>query len=75
MPLDVTRRIAIPGDAIRRLREAGAHDVDAHFWADALSFYADFHREWEQFDGAIVNDALAIALPTIPRWLHGTSCV
>ncbi|MGI9076455.1 MAG: nucleoside hydrolase [Gemmatimonadaceae bacterium] len=62
VPLDVTRRIAIPGDAIRKLREAGTHDAHARFWADALGFYAEFHREWEQFDGAIVNDALAIAL-------------
>ncbi|MBC7788755.1 MAG: nucleoside hydrolase [Anaerolineae bacterium] len=62
VPLDVTRRIAIHGDAIRKLRKAGTQDADALFWADALGFYAEFHREWEQFDGAIVNDALAIAL-------------
>ena len=62
VPLDVTRRIAIPGNAIRTLRKAGAHDVDARFWAEALGFYAEFHQGWEQFDGAIVNDALAVAL-------------
>ena len=71
VPLDVTRRIAISGDAIRSLRDAGAHNANPRFWAEALGFYAEFHREWEQFDGAIVNDALAIALaddPSLATW-------
>lgn len=71
VPLDVTRRIAIPGSAIRALGEAGRGDDDARFWADALRFYADFHRSHEQLDGAIVNDALCIALvddPTLATW-------
>jgi purine nucleosidase len=71
VPLDVTRRIAIPGRAIRALVEKGKTDPEARFWADALRFYADFHREYEHFDGCIVNDALAIALaadPTLAKW-------
>lgn len=62
VPLDVTRRIAVPGHAIAVLRSAGASDDMARFWADALRFYADFHRSHERFDGCIVNDALAVAL-------------
>ena len=62
VPLDVTRRIAVPGSAIRALEAAGARDERAHFWADALGFYADFHRGYERLDGCIVNDALAVAL-------------
>ena len=62
VPLDVTRRIAVPGGAVAALVRAGAADDDARFWADALRFYADFHRSWETFDGCVINDALAVAL-------------
>lgn len=71
VPLDVTRRIAIPGAAIAALQRAGDGDDDARFWADALRFYADFHRSWETFDGCVINDALAVALvadPSLARW-------
>ena len=71
VPLDVTRRIAIPGSAIRALGKAGESDQQARFWADALRFYADFHQEYEHFDGCIVNDALAVALvadPSLAGW-------
>jgi purine nucleosidase len=62
VPLDVTRRIAVPGDAVRALRDAGRTDEDARFWGDALGFYMDFHRGYEGFDGCVVNDPLAVAL-------------
>ena len=62
VPLDVTRRIVVPGDAVRALREAGQTDDDARFWGDALGFYMDFHRGYEGLDGCVVNDPLAIAL-------------
>ena len=71
VPLDVTRRIAVPGAAIRALVDAGMNDQEARFWADALRFYADFHREYEHFDGCVVNDALAVALvanPSLASW-------
>lgn len=71
VPLDVTRRIAVPGNAIRALAKAGESDQQARFWADALRFYASFHEEYEHFDGCIVNDALAIALaanPSLAKW-------
>ncbi len=62
VPLDVTRRVAVPSAAITQLAAAGARDDDARFWSDALRFYADFHRRYESFDGCVINDALAIAL-------------
>ena len=62
VPLDVTRRIAIPAAAVERLREAGQTDMRARFWAEALGFYVDFHRGHESFFGCVVNDALAVAL-------------
>ncbi len=62
VPLNVTRRIVVPGDAVRALREAGQIDDDARFWADALGFYMDFHRGHEGLNGCVVNDPLAVAL-------------
>jgi purine nucleosidase len=62
VPLDVTRRIVVPGDAVRALREAGRTDENARFWGDALGFYMDFHRGYEGLDGCVVNDPLAVAL-------------
>jgi inosine-uridine nucleoside N-ribohydrolase len=62
VPLDVTRRIVVPGDAVRALREAGRTDEKARFWGDALGFYMDFHRGYEGLDGCVVNDPLAVAL-------------
>ena len=62
VPLDVTRRIVVPGDGVRALREAGRTDENARFWGDALGFYMDFHRGYEGLDGCVVNDPLAVAL-------------
>ncbi|MDQ6827336.1 MAG: nucleoside hydrolase [Gemmatimonadota bacterium] len=70
VPLDVTRRIAMPGSAIRALQKESTHDDAARFWADALGFYAEFHTSYESFDGCVVNDALAIALAANPS--HAT---
>jgi purine nucleosidase len=71
VPLDVTRRIVVPGDAVRALRDAGDSDEDARFWGDALGFYMDFHRGCEGLDGCVVNDPLAVALtadPSLATW-------
>jgi purine nucleosidase len=71
VPLDVTRRIVVPGDAVRALRDAGHGDDDARFWGDALGFYMDFHRGYEGLDGCVVNDPLAVVLaadPSLATW-------
>ncbi len=71
VPLDVTRRIVVPGDAVRALRDAGRADDDARFWGEALGFYMDFHRGYEGLDGCVVNDPLAVALavdPSLATW-------
>ena len=62
VPLDVTRRIAIPADAVEALRRAGQRDSRARLWGDALGFYIDFHRAHEDFAGCVVNDPLVVAL-------------
>ena len=71
VPLDVTRRIVVPGEAVRALRDAGRSDDNARFWGDALGFYMDFHRGYEGLDGCVVNDPLAVALaadPSLATW-------
>jgi purine nucleosidase len=71
VPLDVTRRVAVPGAAIRALGDAAAYDADARFWADALRFYADVRWNRDAFDGCSINDAVAIALaadPSLASW-------
>ena len=71
VPLDVTRRIVVPGEAVRALRAAGRTDEDARFWGDALGFYMDFHKGYEGLDGCVVNDPLAVALAadaTLATW-------
>jgi len=71
VPLDVTRRIVVPGDAVRALRDVGRTDESARFWGDALGFYMDFHRGYEGLDGCVVNDPLAVALaadPSLAAW-------
>ena len=62
VPLDVTRRIVVPGDAVRALRELSRGADAARFWGDALGFYMDFHKGYEGLDGCVVNDPLAVAL-------------
>ncbi|MGQ0712724.1 MAG: nucleoside hydrolase [Gemmatimonadaceae bacterium] len=71
VPLDVTRRIVVPGDAVRALRQLGHGDDAARFWGDALGFYMDFHKGYEGLDGCVVNDPLAVALaaePSLAAW-------
>lgn len=62
VPLDVTRRIAIPASAVEALRSAGERHPLARLWGEALGFYVDFHRSHESFFGCVVNDPLAVAL-------------
>jgi inosine-uridine nucleoside N-ribohydrolase len=53
--LDVTRRLVVRANEVERLTESSP-------WLhDALRFYVEFHRKQEGFDGAVVNDVLAIA--------------
>jgi purine nucleosidase len=71
VPLDVTRRVAIPGSAIRALSDVGKNDQGARFWADVLGFRTQSPGDRDPFDGRVVNDALAVALaadPSLAKW-------
>jgi purine nucleosidase len=56
--LDVTRRLALTGAEVDELAHGGP---DARWLADALRFYVEFHRRYEELDGCVINDVLPVA--------------
>jgi inosine-uridine nucleoside N-ribohydrolase len=63
--LDVTRQLTLPAHDIERL-DRTARDRRLR---DALRFYAEFHRRYEDFDGCVINDPVAVAAVTHPALL------
>ena len=65
VPLDVTYQcILTPGDVNRLL------NIDSpitKFVADATRFYMEFHDEYQQIEGCVINDPLALALTFMPE--------
>jgi purine nucleosidase len=60
VPLDVTYQcILTPGD-VSRLRKIDSPITK--FVADATRFYMEFHDEYQQIEGCVINDPLALAL-------------
>jgi len=57
--LDVTRKLIVKATEVYRLAHAG--NPLANWLHDALRFYLEFHREYENLEGVVVNDVLAIA--------------
>jgi len=55
--LDVTRHLTLMAEDVERLKT-----TERDRWLrDALRFYVEFHRDFEDFDGCIINDPLVIA--------------
>ena len=65
--LDVTRQAVFTAQELTRLAGTGA--PQARWIHDALRFYVEFHKQYEQLDGCIVNDILPIAALVDPRVL------
>ena len=66
--LDVTRRIVVTAAEVDALADAGP---EARWLHDALRCYVEFHRQYEQLDGCVVNDVLPIAAlidPAVLTW-------
>ena len=65
VPLDVTYQcILTPGDVSRLL------NIDSpitKFVADATRFYMEFHDQYQQIEGCVINDPLALALTFMPE--------
>ena len=65
VPLDVTYQcILTPGD-VNRLQKI--YSPITRFVADATRFYMEFHDEYQQIDGCVINDPLALALAFMPE--------
>jgi purine nucleosidase len=65
VPLDVTYQcIFTHADAERLLK---INSPITTFIADATRFYMEFHDEYQQIDGCVINDPLALALTFAPE--------
>ncbi|NOY99491.1 MAG: nucleoside hydrolase [Chloroflexi bacterium] len=65
VPLDVTYQCILSDADVARLLEQKS--PVAQFIADATRFYMEFHDEYQQIDGCIINDPLALALVFAPQ--------
>ena len=65
VPLDVTYQCILAPDDVRRLQEVKSPITQ--FVADATRFYMEFHDEYQQIDGCVINDPLALALTFAPE--------
>jgi purine nucleosidase len=64
VPLDVTYQCALTGSDVARLQRIDSPIT--RFIADATRFYMEYHGEYQQIDGCIINDPLALALAFAP---------
>ena len=65
VPLDVTYQcILTPGD-VNRLQKTDSPITT--FVAEATRFYMEFHDEYQQIEGCVINDPLALALTFMPE--------
>jgi len=65
VPLDVTYQcILTPGD-VSRLQKIDTPITK--FVAEATRFYMEFHDEYQQIEGCVINDPLALALTFAPE--------
>ncbi len=65
VPLDVTYHCILTAGDVGRLQASGS--PVAAFIADATRFYMEFHDVYQQIDGCVINDALALALTFAPE--------
>jgi purine nucleosidase len=64
VPLDVTYQCVLTHADVERLQRL-AHPIST-FIADSTRFYMEFHDEFQQIDGCVINDPLALALAFAP---------
>ncbi len=65
VPLDVTYQCILRPDDVQRLQKINS-PIPA-FLAEATRFYMEFHNEYQNIDGCIINDPLALALTFAPE--------
>jgi purine nucleosidase len=64
VPLDVTYQTILTGKDVDRLLEI--QSPISRFIADATRFYMEFHNEYQNIEGCVINDPLALALTFAP---------
>jgi purine nucleosidase len=65
VPLDVTYQCILTHADVNRLQKIKSPIPE--FVADSTRFYMEFHDEFQQIDGCIINDPLALALTFAPE--------
>lgn len=65
VPLDVTYRVVFTPEDRNRLLEI--ESPLTHFIAESTRFYMEFHGEYQQINGCVINDPLALAISYMPE--------
>lgn len=65
VPLDATYQVVLTHADVDRLK--GLPSGIPQFIEDATRFYMEFHDEYQQIDGCVINDPLALALTFAPN--------
>ena len=64
VPLDVTYRVIFTPDDVDRLLQIDSPLT--RFIAESTRFYMEFHDEYQQIKGCVINDPLAVAISYMP---------
>src|SRR6266540_17549 len=64
-PLDATYQCILTQDDVNRLLKIDSPITK--FIADATRFYMEFHDEYQEIEGCVINDPLTLALTFIPE--------
>ena len=65
VPLDVTYQCVLTSSDVKRLQQPGSSV--SKFVSDATRFYMEFHDEYQNIEGCVINDPLALALTFAPE--------
>ena len=65
VPLDVTYQCVLTPTDVKRLQDTDS--PIAKFVVDATRFYMEFHDEYQDIEGCVINDPLALALTFMPE--------
>ncbi len=65
VPLDVTYQCILTPEDVKRLQRIDSPITK--FVAEATRFYMEYHDEYQQIEGCVINDPLALALTFMPE--------
>ncbi|MBE0411378.1 MAG: nucleoside hydrolase [Anaerolineales bacterium] len=64
VPLDVTYQIILTQNHVQRLLQVDSPVT--RFVSDSTRYYMEYHKKYQQIDGCVINDPLALALTFKP---------